>query len=185
MGLVLRTRPFSQIACTIGGNVAENSGGVHCLKYGLTVHNILRVVCSPSTVKHSRSAARHWTARATTCSPYHRFGRHVGVLTEMTVRLLPSPQRAQVVLAAFDDMQKAGRAVGDIICCRDDPSRTRDDGSPGDSGRGGFRPRRLPRDAAAILLCEVDGTNEEVSEQMTQVRAPVTLPARSGPHLRG
>jgi glycolate oxidase len=108
--------PSSQIACSIGGNVAENSGGVHCLKYGLTVHNILKL--------------RAWTidgqlleigSDALDAPGYDLLALLTGsegmlaVITEVTVKLLPRPERAQVVLAAFDDVAKAGAAVGNII----------------------------------------------------------------------
>src|SRR3569833_2919083 len=115
-GLYYAPDPSSQLACSIGGNVAENSGGVHCLKYGLTVHNILKL--------------RAWTidgqlleiGNDTLDSPgYDLLALMTGsegmlaVITEVTVKLLPRPQRAQVVLAAFDDVAKAGAAVGNII----------------------------------------------------------------------
>ena len=111
-GLYYAPDPSSQIACSIGGNVAENSGGVHCLKYGLTVHNILalRVVTIEGEILEIGSEALD--------SPGYDFlalmtGSEgmLGVITEVTVKLLPKPERAQVIMAGFDDVAKAGAAV--------------------------------------------------------------------------
>ena len=115
-GLYYAPDPSSQIACSIGGNVAENSGGVHCLKYGLTVHNILKlrfVTIEGELLELGSdgldSAGYDLLALATGSEGL------LGVVTEVTVKLLPRPVKAQVVLAAFDDIQNAGRAVADII----------------------------------------------------------------------
>ena len=116
LGLYYAPDPSSQIACTIGGNVAENSGGVHCLKYGLTLHNVLRVravMVSGDIVEfgnHALDAPGYDLLALMTGSE-----GMLAVITEVTVKLLPRPERAQVVLEAFDDVAKAGAAVGNII----------------------------------------------------------------------
>src|SRR5262245_5097954 len=115
-GLYYAPDPSSQIACSIGGNVAENAGGVHCLKYGLTLHNVRRVrgVLITGEVVELGGEALDSTG-------YDLLALMIGsegllaVITEITVKLLPKPQQAQVALAAFDDVEKAGSVVGAII----------------------------------------------------------------------
>ena len=115
-GLYYAPDPSSQLACTIGGNVAENSGGVHCLKYGLTVHNILKL-----RVLTIEGEALEIGSDALDYPGYDLLALMTGsegllaVITEITVRLLPKPQCAQVVMAAFDDVEKAGHAVASVI----------------------------------------------------------------------
>lgn len=163
--------PSSQIACTIGGNVAENSGGVHCLKYGLTVHNILKL--EVVTV----DGARLTLGSDALDSPGYDLlalltGSEglLGIVVEVTVRLLPLPQRAQVVLAAFDDITRAGHAVGEIIAAGIIPAGLEMMDNLAIRAAEAFVHAGYPIHAAAILLCEVDGTNEEVSHDVTQVR---------------
>ena len=108
--------PSSQIACSIGGNVAENAGGVHCLKYGLTVHNLLKVEIL--TVEGERMTLGSDALDSPGFDLLALFTGSegmLGIVTEVTVKLLPKPQVAKVLLAAFDSVEKAGRAVGDII----------------------------------------------------------------------
>ena len=108
--------PSSQIACSIGGNVAENAGGVHCLKYGLTVHNLLKVEIL--TVEGERMVLGSDALDSPGFDLLALFTGSegmLGIVTEVTVKLLPKPQVAKVLLAAFDSVEKAGRAVGDII----------------------------------------------------------------------
>ncbi|MGE8502974.1 MAG: FAD-binding protein, partial [Pseudomonas sp.] len=108
--------PSSQIACSIGGNVAENAGGVHCLKYGLTVHNLLKV--DILTVEGEFMTLGSDALDAPGFDLLALFTGSegmLGIVTEVTVKLLPKPQVAKVLLAAFDSVEKAGRAVGDII----------------------------------------------------------------------
>ena len=115
-GLYYAPDPSSQIACTIGGNVAENSGGVHCLKYGLTVHNVLSVtfVTLEGELIELGSAALD-SAGYDLLALFVGSEGMLGVMVEARVKLLPIPERAQALLAAFDDVERAGRAVGDII----------------------------------------------------------------------
>ena len=115
-GLYYAPDPSSQIACTIGGNVAENSGGVHCLKYGLTIHNVLAVkfvTLDGELVELGGECLD--TPGYDLLALFIGSEGMLGVVVEVTVRLLPTPERAQVVLAAYDDVEKAGAAVGDII----------------------------------------------------------------------
>jgi FAD/FMN-containing dehydrogenases len=116
LGLYYAPDPSSQIACTIGGNVAENSGGVHCLKYGLTVHNVLRVRVAliDGTVVEIGSGALDSPGYDLLALMIGSEGM-LGVVLEATVKLTPKPQLAQVAMASFDDVVKAGNAVADII----------------------------------------------------------------------
>ncbi|MGC2456859.1 MAG: FAD-linked oxidase C-terminal domain-containing protein [Gallionellaceae bacterium] len=174
-GLYYAPDPSSQIACTIGGNVAENSGGVHCLKYGLTVHNILML-------KVVTAEGELLTIGAETLdSPGYDLlalmtGSEgmLGIIVEVTVKLLPRPERAQVVLAAFADVAKAGEAVGAIIAAGIIPAGLEMMDRLAIQAAEDFVHAGYPRDAEAILLCELDGTNAEVSEYIMLVRRILT-----------
>ncbi|MDF6804827.1 FAD-binding protein, partial [Escherichia coli] len=115
-GLYYAPDPSSQIACTIGGNVNENSGGVHCLKYGLTVHNVLRVraVMMDGEVVEFGSEAPDAPGLDLLATVIGSEGM-LAVVTEVTVRLIPKPQLAQVIMASFDDVESGGNAVADVI----------------------------------------------------------------------
>ena len=174
-GLYYAPDPSSQIACTIGGNVAENSGGVHCLKYGLTVHNILML-------KVITMEGELLTIGAETLdSPGYDLlalmtGSEgmLGVIVEVTVKLLARPERTQVVLAAFDDIALAGEAVGAIIAAGIIPAGLEMMDKLAISAAEDFAHAGYPRDAEAILLCELDGTDAEVSEYIMAVRSILT-----------
>ncbi len=170
-GLYYAPDPSSQIACTIGGNVAENSGGVHCLKYGLTVHNIqqIKIVTVEGELlviggSGLDSAGYDLLALMTGSEGM------LGIITEVTVKLLPKPERAQVILAAFDDLVKAGEAVGNIIAAGIIPAGLEMMDQLAIRAAEDFAHAGYPTDAEAILLCELDGTNEEVSEHVAIVR---------------
>ncbi|MBI1422871.1 MAG: FAD-binding protein [Gammaproteobacteria bacterium] len=170
-GLYYAPDPSSQIACTIGGNVAENSGGVHCLKYGLTVHNIqqLQLVCMDGeliTLGGSGLDSPGYDLLALLTGSEGL----LGIITEITVKLLPIPQRAQVLLAAFDDTGKAGEAVGAIISAGIIPAGLEMMDNLAIRAAEDFVRVGYPTDAAAILLCEMDGSNEEVSLDVMKVR---------------
>lgn len=170
-GLYYAPDPSSQIACTIGGNVAENSGGVHCLKYGLTVHNIqqLKIVTIDGemlTIGNSGLDSAGYDLLALMTGSEGM----LGVIVEITVKLLPKPDRAQVLLAAFDDVTKAGSAVGNIIAAGIIPAGLEMMDSLAIRAAEDFVHAGYPTDAEAILLCELDGTNAEVSEHVLQVR---------------
>jgi glycolate oxidase len=170
-GLYYAPDPSSQIACSIGGNVAENAGGVHCLKYGLTVNNLLTL--EVVTVEGERltiggsgldSAGYDLLALLTGSEGM------LGIVVEVTVRLLPLPERAQVAMAAFDDVEQAGQAVADIIAEGILPAGLEMMDNPSLRAAEDFVHAGYPTEAAAILLCEVDGDNEEVSEEIARVR---------------
>ncbi len=171
-GLYYGPDPSSQIACTIGGNVAENSGGVHCLKYGLTVHNILSV--EMVTVEGERvtlgsdgldSCGMDLLALMTGSEGL------LGIITEVQVKLLPKPEKAQVVMAGFDSVQKAGDAVGGIIGHGIIPGGLEMMDGYAITAAEDFAQAGYPRDAEALLLCEVDGTAEEVQEHIEQTES--------------
>jgi glycolate oxidase len=163
--------PSSQIACTIGGNVAENSGGVHCLKYGLTVHNVLQV--RGVTIE---GEIIELGSRAPDAPGYDLLAAMIGsegmlaVVTEVTVKLVPKPQLAQCVLAAFDDVVQAGDAVAAIIAAGIIPAGLEMMDQPATAAVEEFVHAGYPLDAKAILLCESDGTPEEVAEEIERMR---------------
>ena len=162
--------PSSQIACTIGGNVAENSGGVHCLKYGLTVHNIqqLKIVTIEGdliTIGGSGLDSPGYDLLALMTGSEGM----LGVIVEVTVKLLPKPEKAQALLAAFDDVVKAGAAVGHIISAGIIPAGLEMMDKLAIKAAEDFVHAGYPTDAAAILLCELDGTEEDVSEHINTV----------------
>lgn len=163
--------PSSQIACSIGGNVAENSGGVHCLKYGLTVHNIQQLIIITMdgellTIGGSGLDSPGFDLLALMTGSEGM----LGVIVEVTVKLLPIPQCAQVILAAFDDVEKAGAAVGNIISEGIIPAGLEMMDTLAIKAAEDFVHAGYPVDAAAILLCELDGTNEDVSEHVLIVK---------------
>jgi glycolate oxidase len=166
-GLYYAPDPSSQIACTIGGNVAENSGGVHCLKYGLTVHNVrkVKIVTMEGDLITLGSDALDSSGYDLLALINGSEGM-LGVVVEVTVKLTPVPERAQVVLAAFDDVVNAGTAVGNIIGAGIIPAGLEMMDKLAIQAAEDFAQVGYPTDAEAILLCELDGTNEEVSEQI-------------------
>ena len=171
-GLFYAPDPSSQIACSIGGNVAENSGGVHCLKYGLTVHNVLRVrACTieGDLVEFGNAgldAAGYDLLALMTGSE-----GMLAVITEVTVKLTPTPELAQVVLAAFDSVGRAGDAVANIIAAGIIPAGLEMIDKPMANAVEPFVHAGYPLDAAAILLCESDGIVEEVADEVARMRA--------------
>ena len=170
-GLYYAPDPSSQIACTIGGNVAENSGGVHCLKYGLTVHNILELKIVTIDGELLSIGGQGFDSPGYDLLALMTGSEGMlGIIVEVTVRLLAIPERAQVILAAFDDIEKAGAAVGAIITAGVIPGGLEMMDKLAIQAAEDFVHAGYPRDAEAILLCELDGTNEEVSDQILQVR---------------
>jgi glycolate oxidase len=171
-GLYYAPDPSSQIACTIGGNVAENSGGVHCLKYGLTVHNILRVrvaLVDGSIVEIGNEAldAPGYDLLALMIGSEGM----LGIVLEATVKLTPKPQMAKVVMASFDDMTKAGNAVAAIIAAGIIPAGLEMMDKPATRAVEDFVHAGYDLDAEAILLAESDGTPEEVEEEIAAMKA--------------
>jgi len=170
-GLYYAPDPSSQLACSIGGNVAENAGGVHCLKYGLTVHNVLGI-------KFMTMDGELITlgGKALDIPGYDLLALMtgsegmLGVMLEFTVKLLPKPERAQVVLAVFDEIEKAGDAVAAIIAGGFVPAGLEMMDNLAIRAAEAYAKAGYPVEAAAILLCELDGTSEEVSEGIAQIR---------------
>jgi glycolate oxidase len=164
--------PSSQIACTIGGNVAENSGGVHCLKYGLTLHNVLRVRGFTA-----EGEPVEFGSEALDCAGLDLLALVVGsegmlaVTTEVTVRLVPKPQLARCIMASFDDVRKAGDAVAAVIAAGIIPAGLEMMDKPMTAAVEDFVHAGYDLDAAAILLCESDGTPEEVEEEIARMSA--------------
>ncbi|MDN5939625.1 MAG: FAD-binding protein [Salinisphaera sp.] len=170
-GLYYAPDPSSQIACSIGGNVAENSGGLHCLKYGLTVHNVLqlKVVTVEGellTIGSGGLDAPGYDLLALLCGSEGM----LGVVVEVTVKLLPLPQQARLIMAAFDDVERAGDAVAAIIGAGIIPAGLEMMDNPAIRATEAFVHAGYPVDAAAVLLCEVDGSPEEVEEHVAEVR---------------
>jgi len=162
--------PSSQIACTIGGNVAENSGGVHCLKYGLTVHNVLAVrgVTMAGDIVEFGSGALDAPGLDLLAVVIGSEGM-LAVATEITVKLLPKPPLARCVMASFDDVERAGEAVAAVIAAGIIPAGLEMMDQPATRMVEPFAKAGYDLDAAAILLCESDGTAEEVDEEVTRV----------------
>ncbi|WP_254916020.1 FAD-linked oxidase C-terminal domain-containing protein [Pandoraea sp. PE-S2T-3] len=171
-GLYYAPDPSSQIACTIGGNVSENSGGVHCLKYGLTVHNVLRVraVTMDGDVVEFGSHALD-SPGLDLLSVFIGSEGMFCVVTEITVKLVPKPQVAQVVMASFDDVEAGGNAVAAIIAAGIIPAGLEMMDKPATQAVEEFVHAGYDLNAAAILLSESDGTAEEVAEEIARVSA--------------
>ena len=159
--------PSSQIACSIGGNVAENSGGVHCLKYGLTVNNILKVrfVTIEGDIVEIGSEGLDSPGYDLLALVTGSEGL-LGVVTEVTVKLLPTPEKAQAIMASFDDVEKAGRAVADIIAAGIIPAGLEMMDKKAINAVEQFIGAGYPMNAAAMLLCESDGSSEEVASEI-------------------
>ena len=169
-GLYYAPDPSSQIACSIGGNVAENSGGVHCLKYGLTVHNIrkLRVVLMTGEIVELGSDALDAPGYDLLALMIGSEGL-LGIVTEVTVKLTPKPQLAQVAMASFASVEAAGAAVGHIIAAGIIPAGLEMMDKIATEAVEDFVHAGYDLNAAAILLCESDGTPEEVADEMARV----------------
>ncbi|MBC7572924.1 MAG: FAD-binding protein [Herminiimonas sp.] len=164
--------PSSQIACTIGGNVAENSGGVHCLKYGLTVHNVLRVrmITIDGEVVELGSGALD-SPGLDLLAVFVGSEGMLGVVTEVTVRLIPKPQLARVIMASFDDVVKGGNAVASVIAAGIIPAGLEMMDKRSSRMVEPFVKAGYDIDAEAILLCESDGMPEEVEEEIERMTA--------------
>ena len=169
-GLYYAPDPSSQIACTIGGNVAENAGGVHCLKYGLTVHNIrkIRGLTIEGEVIEAGSDALDAPGYDLLALLTGSEGM-LAITTEVTVKLLPRPAFAQVVMAAFDEIENAGHAVANIIAAGIVPAGLEMMDQAATAAVESFVHAGYPTDVAAILLCESDGTAEEVGEEIARI----------------
>ncbi|MBT59806.1 MAG: FAD-linked oxidase C-terminal domain-containing protein [Arenicellales bacterium] len=171
-GLYYAPDPSSQIACTIGGNVAENAGGLHCLKYGLTIHNVLKVKVitiegEMLTIGSDSLDAPGYDLLALMMGSEGM----LGIVVEVTVRLLPQPETARLLLAAFDSVEVAGDAVAAIIAKGLIPGGLEMMDRLAISAAEEFVHAGYPVDAEAILLCELDGTRDEVEAQVAETEA--------------
>ena len=182
LGLYYAPDPSSQIACNIGGNIAENSGGVHCLKYGLTLQNVLRVrgVAIDGGIVEVGSEAPD-------AAGYDLLPLVVGsegmllVITEATVKLVPKPLKQQVIMASFDDIEKGGDAVAAVIAAGIIPAGMEMMDKPATAAVEPFVKAGYDLNAEAILLVESDGTPEEVAEEIERMKA--VLDTRGATHL--
>ncbi|MDD2918885.1 FAD-linked oxidase C-terminal domain-containing protein [Rhodoferax sp.] len=167
LGLYYAPDPSSQIACTIGGNVAENSGGVHCLKYGLTLHNIVKI--KGFTMDGEPVV---FGSDALDAPGYDLMSVMIGsegmlaVVTEVTVKLIPKPILARCIMASFDDIRKAGEAVAAVIAAGIIPAGLEMMDKPMTAAVEDYVHAGYDLSAEAILLCESDGTPEEVEEEI-------------------
>ncbi len=169
-GLYYAPDPSSQIACTIGGNVAENSGGVHCLKYGLTLHNVLRVRGLTIEGEAIEFGGLALDAPGLDLLPVVVGSEGMLAVTlEVTVKLVPKPQLARCIMASFDDVRQAGDAVAAIIAAGIIPAGLEMMDKPMTAAVEDFVHAGYDLDAAAILLCESDGTPEEVAEEIDRM----------------
>jgi len=175
LGLYYAPDPSSQIACTIGGNVAENSGGVHCLKYGLTLHNVQKV--RGFTMEGEPIS---FGSDALDGPGYDLLSVVIGsegmlaVTMEVTVRLIPKPMLARCIMASFDDVRKAGDAVAQVIAQGIIPAGLEMMDKPMTVAVEDFVHAGYDLTAEAILLCESDGTPEEVEEEIGRMDAVLT-----------
>jgi len=171
-GLYYAPDPSSQIACSIGGNVAENSGGVHCLKYGLTLHNVLRVrmVTSDAQVLELGSAAPDAPGLDLLALAIGSEGM-LGIITEVTLKLVPRPQTARVIMASFDEVLKAGNAVASVIAAGIIPAGLEMMDQTSVAMVEPFVQAGYDTGAAAILLCESDGVPAEVDDEIARMSA--------------
>jgi len=169
-GLYYAPDPSSQIACTIGGNVAENSGGVHCLKYGLTVHNVLKVrmITIDGEIVELGSMAPD-SPGPDLLSVFIGSEGMLGVVTEVTLKLTPKPALARVIMASFDDVEKASSAVAEIIAAGIIPAGLEMMDQQATQMVEPFVKAGYDTSAAAILLCESDGTVEEVADEIARM----------------
>ena len=171
-GLYYAPDPSSKIACTIGGNVAENSGGMHCLKYGLTIHNVLRV--RGYTIE---GEAVEFGSEALDAAGLDLLAVVIGsegmlaVTVEVTVRLVPKPQLARAILASFDEVRKAGDAVAALIGAGIIPAGLEMMDGPMTACVDAYVHAGYDLEAKAILICESDGTPEEVEEEIGRMVA--------------
>jgi glycolate oxidase len=171
-GLYYAPDPSSQIACTIGGNVAENSGGVHCLKYGLTLHNVVKVsgfLMDGTAVTFGNNAP---DSPGLDLLPLVIGSEGMlAVTTEVTVKLVPKPRLARCIMASFDDIGRASNAVEQLIGAGIIPAGLEMMDGPMTAAVEDFVHAGYDLTATAILLCESDGTVEEVAEEIGRMTA--------------
>jgi len=166
LGLYYAPDPSSQIACSIGGNVAENSGGVHCLKYGLTVHNVARVRAMTIEGDVVELGCEGLDAPGyDLLALAHGSEGLLAITLEVTVKLLPKPESAQVVMASFPDVESAGEAVANVIGAGIVPAGLEMMDKLATRAVEDFVHAGYDLEAEAILLAESDGTREDVEHE--------------------
>jgi glycolate oxidase len=169
-GLFYAPDPSSQVACSIGGNVAENSGGVHCLKYGLTFNNLLQI----KVLTIDGELLVLGNEMQETCG-YELLALltgsegMLGVIVEVTVKLVPRPERTELLLAAFDDIERCASAVAAIIAAGIVPAGLEMMDALAINAAEAFARCGYPADAQALLLCELDGVDSDVDWQIGRV----------------
>src|SRR6202522_4529961 len=169
-GLYYAPDPSSQIACTIGGNLAENSGGVHCLKYGMTLHNVLRVRGYLVDGEPVEFGSRALDAAGLDMRPGIVGSEGLLAVTiEVTVKLIPKPQLARWIMASFNDIESAGAAVASVIGQGIIPAGFELMDKAMTAAVEAFVHADYDLNAAAILLCESDGTEVEVEEEIARM----------------
>jgi len=171
-GLFYAPDPSSQVACTIGGNIAENSGGVHCLKYGLTFNNLLQIkvltIDGESLVlgnEMQETCGYELLALMTGSEGM------LGVIVEVTVKLVPRPEQTELLLAAFNDIERCAAAVAAIIAAGIVPAGLEMMDKLAINAAEAFARCAYPTDAEALLLCELDGVGADVDWQIDRVTA--------------
>jgi glycolate oxidase len=170
-GLYYAPDPSSQVACSVGGNVAENSGGVHCLKYGLTVHNVLEIkVVTMDGAMLTFGAETGEAPGLNLLAAVVGSEGMLGVVVEVTVRLLPLPRRVELLLAAFDNVRRCADAVGALIASGIVPAGLEMMDAAAIRAAEAFAKCGYPLDAQALLLCEVDGLDADVARELEQAR---------------
>jgi glycolate oxidase len=171
-GLYYAPDPSSQVACSVGGNVAENSGGVHCLKYGLTLHNVhaVTVVTMDGEILTLGSETGEAPGLGLLALVVGSEGM-LGVVVEITVRLLPLPRRVELLLAAFDEVGRCADAVGTLIASGIVPAGLEMMDAVAIRAAEAFAHCGYPLDAAALLLCEVDGLEHDVADELARARS--------------
>jgi len=170
-GLYYAPDPSSQVACTIGGNVAENSGGVHCLKHGLTVHNLLEVRVATIDGEWLTLGSTSGEAPGLALLPLFTGSEGMlGVTVEAAVQLKPLPERVELVMAAFGDVRRCADAVGRIIAAGIVPAGLEMMDAPAIRAAEAFVHCGYPTEAAALLLCELDGLAQDVQHDLDAVQ---------------
>ena len=171
-GLHYAPDPSSQVACTIGGNIAENSGGVHCLKYGLTVHNVLQIKVATIDGELLILGSEMGESPGLALLPLLTGSEGMlGVVVEVTVMLRPVAERTELLLAAYDSVPKCAEAVSTIIASGIIPAGLEMMDAPAIKASEAFANCGYPLDAAALLLCEVDGLTGDVAFQLERAQA--------------
>jgi glycolate oxidase len=175
LGLYYAPDPSSQIVCSIGGNVAENAGGVHCLKYGLTLHNVLGVKLVTASgeliiIDQQSMQSQGYDLLSLVIGSEGM----LGIVVEVTLKLLPIPECARVIMSVFDSVETAGNSVASIIAAGIIPAGAEMMDNLAIRAAEAFAHAGYPIDAEVILICELDGSPQEVEAQIARVEAILT-----------